>query len=189
MRWRNRSCRECASRSLRPQPGASRHQKRPLTHVSRWWGFFQVGDTPSLKCKQILNLGPPKSARPLPTNCAARDGAHFITFPRCPRAVATAGECFMAARSRFAPLKAGETLKHFVLKSEGRKLYREVLRAIKGLDESTAAGVREAAREQFDDHAHETDVDKIRILIVDGQHSLDQMKSALGCSSPTVRRR
>ena len=72
------------------------------------------------------------------------------------------------------------TLKHFVLKSEARKLYRDVLRAVKGLDASTAAGVREAAREQFADHAHETDVDKIRILIVDGKHSLDQMLAAFG---------
>ena len=95
----------------------------------------------------------------------------------------------MAARSRFPAATAGGSLRHFVLKSEGRKLYREVLRAIKGLDASTAAGVREAAREQFADHAHETDIDKIRILIVDGQHSLEQMKAALGCSSPAVRKR
>ena len=83
---------------------------------------------------------------------------------------------------------AAFSLKHFVLKTEGRKLYRDVLRAIKGLDEQTAAGVREAARQQFDDHREETDVDRIRILLVDGQHSLDQMKVALGCVSPTVRR-
>lgn len=98
------------------------------------------------------------------------------------------------ASSRLAALRsesASGSLRHFVLKSEGRKLYRDVLRAIKGLDETTAAGVREAAREQFADHAHETDVDKIRILIVDGQHSLEQMKAALGCSGggATTRRR
>ena len=96
--------------------------------------------------------------------------------------------------SRLAALRAegaGSSLRHFVLKSEGRKLYRDVLRAIKGLDPMTAAGVREAARERFTDHAHETDVDKIRILIVDGQHSLAEMKAALGCSGggATTRRR
>ena len=52
------------------------------------------------------------------------------------------------------------TLKHFVLKSEGRKLYRDVLRALKGVDEGTAAGIRQAAREQFSDHANETDVNR-----------------------------
>jgi hypothetical protein len=51
-------------------------------------------------------------------------------------------------------------LQHFVLKSEGRKLYRDVLRALKGVDASTAAGVREAARDQFADHEHETDIDR-----------------------------
>ena len=98
------------------------------------------------------------------------------------------------ASSRLAALRAegaGSSLRHFVLKSEGRKLYRGVLRAIKGLDAMTAAGVREAARERFADHVHETDVDKIRILIVDGQHSLQEMKAALGCSggATTSRRR
>ena len=80
------------------------------------------------------------------------------------------------------------SLKHFVLRTEGRKLYRDVLRAIKGLDAATAAGVREAARQQFDDSRDETDVDRLRILIVDGQYSLDQMKAALGGVSPSVRR-
>lgn len=55
------------------------------------------------------------------------------------------------------------SLQHFVMKSEARKLYREVLRALKGVDESTAAGVRQAAREQFADHAHEMDIDRARL--------------------------
>ena len=80
------------------------------------------------------------------------------------------------------------SLKHFTMQLEGRKLYRQVLRAIKGLDADTAAGVREAAREQFDSHRDETDVEKLRIHIVDGQHSLDQMMAALGGVSPGVRR-
>jgi hypothetical protein len=80
------------------------------------------------------------------------------------------------------------SLKHFTMQVEGRKLYRSVLRAIKGLDPGTAAGVREAARQQFDDHREETDVERLRIWLVDGQYSLDQMRSALGGVSPTVRR-
>lgn len=55
------------------------------------------------------------------------------------------------------------SLKHFVLRTEAKKLYRDVLRSIKGLDASTAAGVREAAREQFSDHAAETDIDRERV--------------------------
>lgn len=64
-------------------------------------------------------------------------------------------------------------LKHFVLRSEGRKLYRDVLRAIKGLDESAAAGVREAAREQFVAHEHEHDVERVLLL-----HRTNLAKSA-----------
>ena len=79
------------------------------------------------------------------------------------------------------PLPSGPplTLKHFVLRSEALKLYRDALRACKGLDEATAAGVREAARERFADGAAERNVDKIRTLIVDGRHSLNEMLSYL----------
>ena len=52
------------------------------------------------------------------------------------------------------------TLKHFVLKSEARKLYRDVLRSIRGTDADTAASIRQAAREQFVAHESETDVDR-----------------------------
>ena len=77
-----------------------------------------------------------------------------------------------AALKKAAPL----SLQHFVMKSEGRKLYREVLRSLKGVDADTAAGVRQAAREQFAEHTHETDLERIRTLLVDGRHSFDQMK-------------
>ena len=90
----------------------------------------------------------------------------------------------MSARTRAPP----PSLKHFMLNVEARKLYRDVLRAIKGLDAGTAAGVREAARDQFNDNKEVTDPDRIRILLVDGQYSLDQMKAALGGVSPGVRR-
>ena len=82
---------------------------------------------------------------------------------------------------------APPSLRHFVLRAEARKLYREVLRTVRGLDKDTADGVLQAAREQFQMHVHETDVDQIRTLIIDGQHSLDQMKGALGAASPTIR--
>ena len=81
------------------------------------------------------------------------------------------------------------TMKHFVLGVEARKLYRDVLRSIKGADPDTAAGVREAARARFADHAHEANVERIRILLVDGHHSLKEMKALLGGSHDTVRRR
>jgi len=79
-------------------------------------------------------------------------------------------------------------MKHFVLKVEARKLYRDVLRSIKRADPDTAAGVREAARTQFADHAHETSVERIRILLVDGHASLKQMKGLLSGSHDTLRR-
>ena len=75
---------------------------------------------------------------------------------------------------------AGLTLKHFILQAEARALYRQVLRSIKGMDEATAQGVREAARERFAMHDDETDLSKIRMLLVDGKHSLDELKSCLG---------
>ena len=63
--------------------------------------------------------------------------------------------------------RALPTLEHFVLRSEARKLYREVLRALRGVDPDAAAGVRLAAREQFAAHADESDVDRIRVLVGD----------------------
>lgn len=71
-------------------------------------------------------------------------------------------------------------LKHFVLAAEGRKLYRQLLRATRGLDTETAASVRQSAREQFAMHAHERDTEKINILLIDGWYSLKQMMEALG---------
>ena len=76
--------------------------------------------------------------------------------------------------------KAVPTLKHFVLRVEAKKLYRDVLRALKGVDPGTAAGVKEAARAQFKDNEEEHDLERIRCMLVDGRHSLDQMRSALG---------
>lgn len=73
------------------------------------------------------------------------------------------------------------TMRHFVLKVEARKLYRDTLRVLKGVEPSAAAGVREAARAQFAEHAHETDIQRIRVLLLDGQHSLKQVSAlALG---------
>ena len=71
------------------------------------------------------------------------------------------------------------TLKHFVLRSEARKLYRDMLRTLRGIDEDTARGVREHARGQFEDNAHVHDLAQIRSLIVDGRHSLDEMRGCL----------
>ena len=47
------------------------------------------------------------------------------------------------------------TLQHFVLRSEARKLYRDVLRSLRGVDPDTAAGVRAEARAQFAEHVAE----------------------------------
>lgn len=72
------------------------------------------------------------------------------------------------------------SLRHFVMKAEARRLYRDLLRALRGSDAATAAGVRAHARELYTLHASETDLEQIRILLVDGRHSLDELKSSLG---------
>ena len=64
----------------------------------------------------------------------------------------------VAERSDATMSKPPLSLKHFTMQLEGRKLYRQVLRAIKGLDADTAARTR-SAQEQFDSHAGETDVE------------------------------
>ena len=40
--------------------------------------------------------------------------------------------------------------------------------------------MRAHARELYALHASETDLEQIRILLVDGRHSLDELKSSLG---------
>jgi len=74
-------------------------------------------------------------------------------------------------------------LKHFILAAEGRKLYRSVLRALRGVETETASSVRQSARDQFAMHAHERDVEKIKILLIDGEHSLKQMREYLGTAT------
>lgn len=64
--------------------------------------------------------------------------------------------------------------------SEARKLYRACLRAIRGVDDATATGVRDHARSLYETNAHETDVARIRALLVDGRHSLDELVKCLG---------
>ena len=84
-----------------------------------------------------------------------------------------------AMSSRLAAVRAqgGVSLKHFMLRTEARSLYRDVLRAIKGMDESTAMSVRQEARERFAQNANETDVEQIKVLLIDGKHSLKEMIS------------
>ena len=88
---------------------------------------------------------------------------------------------FLAMTSRRGALSAAKCgaklgLQHFVMRSEGRKLYRDVLRALKGVDADTAAGVKQAARERFAEHTDETNLERLRTLLVDGRHSLNEMK-------------
>ena len=63
---------------------------------------------------------------------------------------------------------------------EARRLYRQCLRSLAGTDEPTAASVREHARALFAAHADEIDAGRIRSLLVDGRHSLDEMVTCLG---------
>ena len=63
---------------------------------------------------------------------------------------------------------------------EARQLYRQCLRALRGVDAVTADGVRAHARSLFALHADETDVALLRNCLVDGRASLDEMISCLG---------
>ena len=63
---------------------------------------------------------------------------------------------------------------------EARSLYRSCLRSLRGADSEVSIGVREHARCLFAANAHETDVSRIRALLVDGRHSLDELVKSLG---------
>ena len=63
--------------------------------------------------------------------------------------------------------------------ARARQLYRECMRALRGVDDATADGVREHARSLFADNAHETSAARMRTLLVDGHHSLEELKKCL----------
>ena len=63
---------------------------------------------------------------------------------------------------------------------EARRLYRDCLRALCGIDDATAISVREQARGMMAANAHETDLKVLRVLLIDGRHSLDELAKCLG---------
>lgn len=78
--------------------------------------------------------------------------------------------------------KVADSLDEETLRSglEARSLYREVLRELRGVEDGTAADVREAAREKLCSHAHEVEAASLRSLLIDGHHQLDTLRSCLG---------
>ena len=64
--------------------------------------------------------------------------------------------------------------------TEARALYRQCLRSLRGVGDAAATGVREHARTLYEANAHETDAARIRSLLVDGRHSLDEMLKCIG---------
>ena len=90
---------------------------------------------------------------------------------------ACSGRCKDASREL-----AGRRLSRLVSDAglEARRLYRQCLRSLAGTDAPTAASVREHARALFAAHADEIDAGRIRSLLVDGRHSLDEMVTCLG---------
>jgi hypothetical protein len=68
------------------------------------------------------------------------------------------------------------TFKHFVLRAEARKLYRDLLRNLRGVDPAVANDVKQTARSMFAESAEEHDVEKIRTLLIDGRDQLGQME-------------
>ena len=83
-----------------------------------------------------------------------------------------------------AALEDGDD-RRFTSGAEAMALYRACLRALRGVDAATAGGVREHARSQIEATAGETDVKRIRTLLVDGHHALDEMSKCL--STAVVR--
>ena len=63
---------------------------------------------------------------------------------------------------------------------EARNLFRDTLRELRGVDEETAASVRAVARSQIIERAEEQNVELLRNLVVDGRHSLEQLRRSLG---------
>ena len=48
------------------------------------------------------------------------------------------------------------------------------------MDESTATGMRQAARDPTAKNANETDFSQIKVLLIDGKHSLKEMITLFG---------
>ena len=78
-------------------------------------------------------------------------------------------------------LEAGDD-DQFTSGQQTRVLYRACVRALRGVDEGTSADVLEHARGLIAANAHESDARRIRTLLVDGRHSLDEMVTCLGTS-------
>eukprot|EP00322_Chrysochromulina_rotalis_P002996 CAMPEP_0115858478 /NCGR_PEP_ID=MMETSP0287-20121206/16120_1 /TAXON_ID=412157 /ORGANISM="Chrysochromulina rotalis, Strain UIO044" /LENGTH=286 /DNA_ID=CAMNT_0003312747 /DNA_START=1 /DNA_END=862 /DNA_ORIENTATION=+ len=75
-------------------------------------------------------------------------------------------------------LESGDD-ERFTSGQEARALYRSCLRALSRVDQAVADGVREHARALLEANAQESDVIRIRALLTDGRHSLDEMSKCL----------
>ena len=129
---------------------------------------------------------------------------------RVGRPLASANARLLSTRAAGGGRPPPPSLKQYMLSVDARKLYRDVLRSLRGIDEGVAADVRSTAREQFADNCDETDTERarprprqrtfartpaaprarapcahpagIRILLIDGRASLDNMKGLLESS-------
>ncbi|KAJ8723156.1 hypothetical protein PYW08_003068 [Mythimna loreyi] len=75
------------------------------------------------------------------------------------------------------------SLKQFLLRQEVLKLYREIFRTLKKVeDETTKADLREWARADFRNNMHHTDETTIKVMLHHGQTSLNNLKKSLSLS-------
>ncbi|KAI8381482.1 uncharacterized protein BYT42DRAFT_566693 [Radiomyces spectabilis] len=79
------------------------------------------------------------------------------------------------------------TLNHFLIKSQVRSLYRQILRCTKGLDKHDAKELRDWARSDFERYRHETDLDKIRSLLSSGKHQMHSLQSSVSLAQAGKR--
>ncbi|XP_047025240.1 LYR motif-containing protein 2 [Helicoverpa zea] len=79
--------------------------------------------------------------------------------------------------------KATLSLKQFMLRQEVLKLYREIFRTLKLVqDERTKADLRDWARADFRNNMHHTDEIAIKAMLQHGKKSLNDLKKSLALS-------
>ncbi|XP_075226830.1 LYR motif-containing protein 2 [Lycorma delicatula] len=83
--------------------------------------------------------------------------------------------------------KTTMNLKQFLLRQQVLKLYRDILRTVKDVpDENDRKYLREWAKKDFKNNAHQTDEYAIKMLIKYGEKSLNELKQSLELSHATT---
>ncbi|KAI8879855.1 hypothetical protein K501DRAFT_325316 [Backusella circina FSU 941] len=75
--------------------------------------------------------------------------------------------------------KESLTLDHFLLRKQVISLYREIARCTKGMDKGDAKELLRWARDDFERHRKETNIDNIKSLISSGKHQMHSLQSSV----------